>query len=162
MGDVDGPSDDSLIHAVVKQVVTLAAATGEHAADLVKELDLTEALAGALWRLDPDGPPPSMRALAATLNCDPSTVTFLTDRLEQRGLIQRRPAPTDRRQKIITLTRRGVEVRARLVQAFTVGSPLARLSPDDQQHLYALLAKAGADPSQFTCRAAASAVPREP
>ncbi|MCM3922689.1 MarR family transcriptional regulator [Frankia sp. AiPs1] len=162
MGDADGYSDDSLIHAVVKQVVTLAAVTGDLAADLVKELDLTEALAGALWRLDPDGPPPSMRALAATLNCDPSTVTFLTDRLEQRGLIQRRPAPTDRRQKIISLTRRGVEVRARLVQAFTAGSPLARLSPDDQQHLYALLAKAGADPNQFTCRAAASAAPREP
>ncbi|MBL7498789.1 MarR family transcriptional regulator [Frankia sp. CNm7] len=152
MGDTDGSTDESLIHAVVKQVVTLAAATSALAADLLKELDLTEPLANALWRLDPDGAAPSMRTLAATLNCDPSTVTFLTDRLEQRGLIQRQPAPTDRRQKVIRLTRRGVEVRTRLVQTLTASSPLAQLSPDDQQHLYALLAKAGADPSQFTCQ----------
>ncbi|MBL7491878.1 MarR family transcriptional regulator [Frankia sp. AgB1.9] len=152
MGDADEVSDESLIHAVVRQVVTLAAATSALAGDLLKELDLTEPLANALWRLDPEAAAPSMRALAAALNCDPSTVTFLTDRLEQRGLIQRRPAPTDRRQKVISLTPRGVEFRTRIVQTLTASSPLAQLSRHDRQQLYTLLMKAGADPSQFTCQ----------
>ncbi|WP_225438271.1 MarR family winged helix-turn-helix transcriptional regulator [Candidatus Frankia nodulisporulans] len=66
--------------------------------------------------------------------------------MEQRGLVQRQTAQTDRRQKVISLTARGVEVRTRLVQTLTAGSPLAQLSPDDQQHLHALLAKAGGRP----------------
>lgn len=155
MVDPASPADDALTHAVVKQVVLLAGTISALAADLLKELDLTEPLANALWRLDPDAPPPSMRTLAATLNCDPSTVTFLTDRLEQRGLIRREPVPTNRRQKVISLTLQGVEARGRLVQALTAGSPFAQLSPDDRHHLHALLAKAGADPSQFTCQTTA-------
>ncbi|MCM3883188.1 MarR family transcriptional regulator [Frankia sp. R82] len=153
MADPAGPVDDALTHAVVKQVIILAGAIGALAADLLKDLDLTEPLANALWRLDPDAPAPSMRTLAATLNCDPSTVTFLTDRLEQRGLIRRQPVPTNRRQKVISLTPSGIEARSRLVHALTADSPFTRLSPDDRQHLHTLLAKAGADPSSFTCQA---------
>ncbi|WP_261567892.1 MarR family winged helix-turn-helix transcriptional regulator [Frankia gtarii] len=155
MADTTDPAYDALTHSLVKQVVILAGTIGALGADLLKELDLTEPLANTLWRLDPDAPAPSMRTLAATLNCDPSTVTFLTDRLEQRGLIRRQPVPTNRRQKVISLTDRGVEARNRLVQTLTTDSPFARLSPDDRHHLHALLARAGADPSQFTCQATA-------
>ncbi|MCK9893627.1 MarR family transcriptional regulator [Frankia sp. AgB32] len=155
MVDLVGPTDDELTHAVVKQVFLLAGAINALGADLLKELDLTEPLANALWRLDPDAPPPSMRALASALNCDPSTVTFLTDRLEQRGLIQRRPVPANRRQKVISLTPQGVEARSRLVRTLTTGSPFAQLSPADRHHLHVLLARAGADPDMFTCQAPA-------
>jgi DNA-binding MarR family transcriptional regulator len=156
VGEVEatpGSTGEPLIHALVMQVFTLATQTSTVVAALLSELDLTEALATALWRLDPDGAPPSMRALAATLGCDPSTVTFLVDRLEQRGLIQRQVATTDRRLKVIMLTSRGTRARARLVQALTASSPLASLSAAEQQQLYQLLVKAGADPAQFTCRA---------
>ncbi|CAO5149861.1 MarR family transcriptional regulator [Frankia sp. AiPs1] len=149
--DAEDGTDGSLVHAVIKQVVTLAAATNALTVDLLREVDLTEPLANVLWRLDPEGPAPSMRSLAATLGCDPSTLTFLTDRLEQRGLVERRPSPADRRQKVIGLTPRGTQVRTRLIQTLTANSPLARLSPDDQRHLRTLLARAGADPDQFTC-----------
>jgi DNA-binding MarR family transcriptional regulator len=94
-----------------------------------------------------------MRALAATMNCDPSTISFITDRLEQRGLIQRQVDPADRRVKVITLTPQGVAARTRFVQSLAMGSSLARLSPDEQRHLHGLLAKAGADPAKFTCTA---------
>lgn|GEM_PF-1462161 len=162
MGDAGSHGDESLIHALIKQVVTLAAQTSAQATDLLKELDLTEPLLNVLWRLDPDADAPSMRTLATTLGCDPSTVTFLTDRLEQRGLIHRRPGSADRRQKVVGLTSRGVEVRALLVRTLTASSPLTRLSPDDQHQLQALLAKAGADPSQFTCPAAIPDPPGRP
>lgn len=152
MSDADGDNDGSLVHAIIKQTITLAAETSALTVALLKQLDLTEPLANVLWRLDPDGTAPSMSALAAALHCDPSTVTFLTDRLERRGLVQRHQAPTDRRQKIVSLTDRGAEVRRQLVHTVTTHSPLAQLSVAQQQDLSALLAKAGADPEQFVCR----------
>jgi DNA-binding MarR family transcriptional regulator len=153
MGPVDDREREPLIEALLKQVLTLAARTTSVAADVLRDLDLTDALASALWRLDPGQPPPSMRDLAVTLDCDPSTVTFLVDRLEERGLTARGSAAGDRRRKVITLTPRGVATRRKLIDALSGCSPLASLSPRDQRQLSDLLARAGADPGSFTCRA---------
>ena len=57
-----------------------------------------------------------MRALAQQLFCDPSNVTGIVDRLEARGLIERRSSETDRRVKIIRLTAEGQRVRAEVVE----------------------------------------------
>ncbi|MFJ8018345.1 MarR family winged helix-turn-helix transcriptional regulator [Streptomyces sp. NPDC096339] len=135
--------DEPLSHAIFKQIYALAAQTSAAFAELLAESDLTEALANVLWHLDPGVPPPSMRALATTLGCDPSTVTFLTDRLEERGLTRRQTSPSDRRIKVITLTPQGVRARARLVRAVDTRSPLARLSREEQERLHELLAKTG-------------------
>jgi DNA-binding MarR family transcriptional regulator len=86
-----------------------------------------------------------MRELARSLRCDPSTVTFLADRLEQRGLVTRTVDPANRRVKILALTDSGHQARRRLVEAMTAGSPLARLTPDDQRSLRTLLSKAMGD-----------------
>ncbi len=153
MGPVDEREREALTEALLKQVLILAAQTTSLAADVIRDLDLTDALAGALWRLAPGQPPPSMRDLAATLDCDPSTVTFLVDRLEERGLIVRRQAAGDRRRKVITLTPHGADTRRRLIDALSGCSPLASLPPHDQRQLSELLARAGADPGSFTCRA---------
>ena len=64
-----------------------------------------------------------MRDLAARLQCDPSNVTFLADRLEERGLAA------------------GLAVRIRIVQSAATSSLLAHLSPADQQRLSRLLGK---------------------
>src|SRR5580658_10096911 len=77
-------------------------------------LDLTPQLAHALRCLDPDQPLP-MRDLAAELMCDASTVTGLVDRLEERRLVERRPAPEDRRIKALVLTEHGIDVRRRFL-----------------------------------------------
>ena len=42
-----------------------------------------------------------MRHLASLLKCDPSNVTFLVDRLEERGLVERQTDPADRRVKLV-------------------------------------------------------------
>jgi DNA-binding MarR family transcriptional regulator len=149
---VDNREDEPLIEALLKQVLTLAAQATSLAADIIRDLDLTDALATALWRLDPGLPPPAMRDLAATLNCDPSTVTFLVDRLEERGLITRQPTVADRRRRVITLTQPGVATRRKLIDALSNCSPLAALSLQDQRQFSDLMTKAGADPSTFTCR----------
>jgi len=77
-----------------------------HFAAAVAELDLAPVQAKALHELDVD-PPISMRELAERLKSDPSNVTGLIDRLEARGLVERRADPNDRRIKGLALTPAG-------------------------------------------------------
>ena len=51
--------------------------------------------------------PQPMGAIARHLRCDASNVTWLADRLEERGLAERRPDPDDRRVKTLALTPAG-------------------------------------------------------
>src|SRR5690348_5700518 len=84
-----------------------------HFTTTVAALDLAPAQARALHELDLDRPL-SMRELAERLKSDPSNVTGLIDRLEARGLVERRPDPTDRRIKGLALTPAGARLRERL------------------------------------------------
>lgn len=89
---------------------------GNTHAELMSELGLTPAHLRALSILDPDQPRP-MRAMADTLCCDASMATWLVDRLEERGLAERRTPPGDRRVKTIVLTPLGIKTRQRLREA---------------------------------------------
>ena len=130
-----------LLDQLVEQAYTFSAAIGRWSAAVLAELELTEALGDVLWQLGAVCQAVPMRDLAGRLHCDPSNVTFLADRLEERGLIERRPDPSDRRIKLLALTPAGLALRVRIVQAAATSSPLARLSPADQQRLCRLLDK---------------------
>jgi len=130
-----------LIDQLVEQAYTFSAAMGRWSAAVLGELELTEALGDVVWQLGAVDQAVPMRDLAGRLQCDPSNVTFLADRLEERGLLERRPDPSDRRIKLLALTRAGLAVRIRIVQAAATNSPMARLSPADQQRLCRLLGK---------------------
>lgn len=132
-------SGEPLIYALVDLTLGLADRTQALITDVLAELDLTQALADVVWQLDPAAPLPSLRALAARLRCDPSTVTFLADRLEGRHLATRRVDPANRRVKTLQLTPRGRRARRRLVDAMATRSPLAQLTPDEQHQLLQLL-----------------------
>jgi DNA-binding MarR family transcriptional regulator len=56
----------------------------------------------------------AMGTLAQSFRCDASTMTWLVDRLEERGLVERRMLPTDRRVKAVALTPDGAKVKAEL------------------------------------------------
>ena len=71
------------------------------------------------------GPQP-MSALADYLACDASNVTGLVDRLEGRGLVERRSAEHDRRVKLLCLTEAGAELQRRLMER--LAEPPASLS----------------------------------
>jgi DNA-binding MarR family transcriptional regulator len=88
---------------------------GDHFA-ILRELGLTPGHLKALAVLDPDRPRP-MKAMADALSCDASMVTWLTDRLEERGLVERRSDPGDRRVKTIALTASGMQTREQLAAA---------------------------------------------
>ncbi|HTD80126.1 MAG TPA: MarR family transcriptional regulator, partial [Chloroflexota bacterium] len=81
-------------------------------------------------------PPISMRELAERLRSDPSNVTGLIDRLEARGLVERRPDPKDRRIKGLALTSAGAKMRECLfARLYSAPRSVAELSQRDQRIL---------------------------
>jgi DNA-binding MarR family transcriptional regulator len=62
----------------------------------------------------PEGTPPTVGALAERLILRHHTVVGLLDRLEQRGLVQRRRVGQDRRQVQVAITVRGRQTLRRL------------------------------------------------
>jgi DNA-binding MarR family transcriptional regulator len=95
----------------------------------------------ALALRDLDRPLP-MGRLAQSLRCEPGNVTAVVDRLEARGLAERRSAPSDRRVRRIALTRRGRRLRESMGARLVAGVPgVATLSPADQRLLHELLAR---------------------
>ena len=93
---------------------------------------LSPVAAWALVQLDPENAI-SQKELAGRLHCNPSTVVDPTDRLEERGLVIRRPHATDRRINTLTVTSQGRLVRDQLIgDLFEPPEALRRLSPADQ------------------------------
>jgi MarR family transcriptional regulator, organic hydroperoxide resistance regulator len=109
---------------------------------IVSEFDLSPPQALALKHLRPGAPMP-MSDLACRLHCDNSNVTGIVDRLEDRGLVERRSAPHDRRVKMLVVTDKGAALREQLSEALMQApEPLTHLSPAEQESLRDLLAKA--------------------
>jgi DNA-binding MarR family transcriptional regulator len=112
---------------------------------VASEFELSPPQVMALRHLDPAEPRP-MSELADALHCDNSNVTGIVDRLEDRGLVERRPGDNDRRVKMLIVTERGVELRRRLSERLdTAPSALARLSEEDQLALRDIMRRAVAE-----------------
>ena len=109
---------------------------------IASEFELSPPQVRALGVLEPGRPVP-MSDLAEALHCDNSNVTGIVDRLEDRGLVERRPGEHDRRVKMLLITERGAQVRAGL--AARLDEPpeaLANLSPEDQRALRDIMRRA--------------------
>jgi MarR family transcriptional regulator, organic hydroperoxide resistance regulator len=105
----------------------------------VAPLGLTEPQALLIRRLRE---PMSMGTAAEALRCDASNLTGIVDRLEKRGLVERRTLATDRRVKELVLTDAGREVLGRLEELVTAAPGLSELSSDEQVALIGLLRRA--------------------
>jgi MarR family transcriptional regulator, organic hydroperoxide resistance regulator len=109
---------------------------------IASEFDLSPPQVMALRHLDPAEPKP-MSELALALRCDNSNVTGIVDRLEDRGLVERRAAEHDRRVKMLRITERGADVRDRLAARLDEPpEPLASLSIEDQRALRDIMRRA--------------------
>lgn len=107
-----------------------------HAA--ASDLDLTPPLAAAIRRLDQATP---MHRLAEELGCDRSNVTDLVDRLEAKGLVERRVDPEDRRVKQLVLTPAGQQTRRALNERLAAIPCHEALSPTARKGLHSGLAQ---------------------
>jgi DNA-binding MarR family transcriptional regulator len=103
---------------------------------VLERLGLTPNDARALGTLDQDEAHP-MRGLADQWGCDASNATWMVDRLERRGLAERRTIPTDRRVKLVVLTPLGAKTKADLIEGMT--RPPPELLALDREDLDALL-----------------------
>src|SRR5579864_3967016 len=96
------------------------------------DVDLSPAQCHVLHLIEPGRPLP-MGRLAETLSCDASNVTGLVDRMEARGLVQRRASANDRRVKALQLTPAGSQLRSHLLRRMTARArPLSKLSLEEQ------------------------------
>jgi len=108
---------------------------------VVREMGLTPGHMKALFVLDLDEPRP-MGALAESLVCDASTVTWLVDSLEERGIVERQPLAKDRRVKTVVLTPLGAKTKAELLERiYEPPQAICDLAAEDLEALNALLQK---------------------
>ncbi|WP_329087691.1 MarR family transcriptional regulator [Actinomadura citrea] len=117
----------------------LAQQIADHIRDRAVTLGLTAAQATALREMTG---PMTMRELAERMSCEPSNATFVIDKLEKQGLVERRAHPTDRRAKLLVLTADGDVLRERLLELLVQDSPLAGLTAEQQRTLQDLLEQA--------------------
>jgi DNA-binding MarR family transcriptional regulator len=82
----------------------------------LQRFGLTPGDSKVLMHLEPDEGR-TMRSLADAWSCDASNATWMIDRLEQRGFVERRPMAGDRRVKRVVLTPLGIETKAALCEA---------------------------------------------
>ncbi len=87
--------------------------------------------------------PRPMGELANAMHCDNSNITGIVDRLEEKGLVERRPADHDRRVKLIAPTPEGASLRETLNRALAEPPPaLLELSDADLHALRDILQRA--------------------
>lgn len=137
------PADAELDRDVCKLVHRVAQRLDVHVRHVASELGLTPSQVIALRELSE---PVTARELATRMGCEPSNATFVLDRLEQQGLIQRRPHPADRRAKQIVLTPEGQRRRAAVLEHLSSQPPLAPLTATQQETLRDLLKALSAEP----------------
>jgi DNA-binding MarR family transcriptional regulator len=128
---------------VCKLVYRFAQRLDIHVRHVAHELGTTAPQVIALRELSE---PITARELATRMSCEASNATFILDRLEEQGLIERRPHPTDRRAKQIVLTPAGQRHRAGALELLDSQSPLAALSKREQESLRDLLRTLVAQP----------------
>lgn len=85
--------------------------------------------------------PLAMNKVAGRLHCDASNVTGIVDRLEGRGLVERRVRPDDRRVKELVLTPEGWKMKRQLEEVLTSTPGIGGLTSEDQTALRSLLAR---------------------
>jgi DNA-binding MarR family transcriptional regulator len=140
---VSSPEPEVIAERELCGLVTgLSRQIADHVRERAATLGLTAAQATALRELTG---PMTMRELADRMSCEPSNATFVIDRLEKQGLLERHPHPTDRRAKRLVLTAKGLALRERLLELLVQESPLSGLSRRQQDALRDLLSRAVTD-----------------
>jgi MarR family transcriptional regulator, organic hydroperoxide resistance regulator len=109
--------DSAALDDVWRRLSGLVTASESRRVELLERLGLSRGDSRALISLG-DPRIRSIGSLADEWQCDASTATRIVDRLEARGLAERRAVGHDRRVRGVALTPRGSRVKAKLVATF--------------------------------------------
>ncbi|TSB20472.1 MarR family transcriptional regulator [Streptomyces sp. NBC_01525] len=132
------PRADHLTVEVVDLIGTVVARYHEEYEHAASQHSLTGAQARVLGLLAAQ--PLPMRRIAQRLKCEPSNITGIVDRLESRGLVERRPDPADRRVKLAAPTDEGRRTAEALRGSLNFArEPLGRLTVAERTLLKELL-----------------------
>ena len=106
----------------------------------LQDYDLTLAQFGVLAQLQAV-PDISQQMLADWLFVSKGNMVGLLNRLEDRGLVERRPDPEDGRTHVVSLTKQGAALAKRVVPEHEelVAECMALIAPEDQRTLHQLL-----------------------
>lgn len=144
MPDGTGSADvDTERFAIAQEVVglllELGGRLGQNFTARAAEFGLTVAEAKVLMAVH-SGDPQPMRAVARKLGYDASNLTGVVDRLEDRGLLKRRPDIHDRRVKAVVLTEEGEQLASRFLSRLRADAgPLGVLESAELTELRRLL-----------------------
>jgi DNA-binding MarR family transcriptional regulator len=134
------PTTRSVEAEIGDLLVRFLTSAKDHFMSGLAEMDLTPPQGFALHHLDTPMP---MGQLAEEMGYDASHITGIVDRLEARGLVERRPDPRDRRVKLLVTTDDGRDLRQRIQdQVFDRLPVLERLTAAQRRQLRDLLRRA--------------------
>ncbi|MET9090136.1 MarR family transcriptional regulator [Streptomyces sp. NPDC004237] len=105
----------------------------------VAKIGLTVGQASALRQLTG---PMTLSELAARMGGEPSNAIVVIDKLESQRLVERRPHPTDRRSKQLSLTPEGAEQRETLLKLLHEEPLATGLTEQEQDTLQDLVQRA--------------------
>ena len=144
------PTDkDDLAAQIWHRLFGFFVGTSKQRSDVLADLGLTPNDARALSTLALEEGR-TMRSLAKEWGCDASNATWIVDRLEKRGLAERRSLPSDRRVKLVVLTEAGEEMRTDLIARMNQPpEALRKLQQDDLEALAEAVAKLPELPAQL-------------
>ncbi|GAA3546297.1 hypothetical protein GCM10022222_32420 [Amycolatopsis ultiminotia] len=139
-----GPSGSPAARAWAEM---LAFVTGQDRLRALRlELDLGAGKAELLIKLVQE--PMTLREIAQAAEVDPSAATVAVDRLERRGLVERRAHPDDKRRRLVHLTDAGRQAAATAQRILTDPPPaLAALNAEDVTALARIFATLNAAPA---------------
>src|ERR1044072_5909200 len=106
----------SELPAVVAAIHLIWMRTNHLLGEALAEHGLTTATFQALWAIDPDAPPPSMKVLSERIYCNAPNLSFITNQLVDRGFVERSVDPDDRRSRVLILTGKGTRARNAVVR----------------------------------------------
>lgn len=127
-----------------KAIETDAAEFGQAIFRLVRRMRMESASHGLSWteasvlvRLSKDGPATTAE-LARAEGVKPQSMGTIIATLEEMGMVERKPHPTDGRQVIIELTAKGTDVRnsARQARRTWLVHAMEQLSEDERAALF--------------------------
>jgi DNA-binding MarR family transcriptional regulator len=102
-------------------------------------------------------------ALAQILEIEPITLVRLLDRLQAAGLVERRPDPSDRRARVLSLTPAARPLLDRIwaLAAVVREEAMAGLDEEEREHLFRMLLKIKANLTEPVLDAGLGETPRQ-